>query len=61
MSVSQVVLIGPPGVGKTTVGAELAQTLGTEFRYTDADVETLAAKPVSDIFIEDGEEAFREL
>ncbi len=59
--VSQVVLIGPPGVGKTTAGARLAEALGTAFRDTDADVEALAAKPVSDVFIEDGEEAFREL
>ena len=58
---SQVVLIGPPGVGKTTAGAKLAQTLGTAFRDTDADVEAAAEKPVSDIFIEDGEDAFREL
>ncbi len=57
----QVVLIGPPGVGKTTAGARLAEALGTAFRDTDADVETLADKPVSDIFVEDGEEVFREL
>lgn len=60
-TLNQVVLIGPPGVGKTTAGARLAQTLGTAFRDTDADVEAVTAKPVSDIFIEDGEEAFREI
>ncbi|MGI5272796.1 shikimate kinase [Nonomuraea sp. CA-218870] len=55
------VLIGPPGSGKTTVGRLLAERLGVTFRDTDADVEAAAGKPVSDIFIEDGEERFREL
>jgi shikimate kinase len=56
-----VVLIGPPGAGKSAVGPLVAARLGVEFRDTDADVGTAARKPVSDIFIEDGEEAFREL
>jgi shikimate kinase len=56
-----VVLIGPPGAGKSAVGPLLAGRLGVEFRDTDADVGTAAGKPVSDIFIENGEEAFREL
>lgn len=55
------VLIGPPGSGKTTVGRLLAERLGVAFRDTDADVEAVAGKPVSDIFIDDGEEHFREL
>jgi shikimate kinase len=55
------VLIGPPGAGKSAVGPLLAARLGVEFRDTDADVGAAAGKPVSDIFIEDGEEAFREL
>ncbi|MGW4665077.1 shikimate kinase [Streptosporangium sandarakinum] len=55
------VLIGPPGAGKSTVGRLLAGRLGTAFRDTDADVEAVAGKPVSDIFVEDGEERFREL
>ncbi|WP_245966628.1 shikimate kinase [Sphaerisporangium album] len=55
------VLIGPPGSGKSTVGTLLAQRLGTSFRDTDADVEAVAGKPVSDIFVDDGEERFREL
>ncbi|MEV0583363.1 shikimate kinase [Nonomuraea sp. NPDC050310] len=55
------VLIGAPGSGKTTVGRLLAAKLGVGFRDTDADVEAVAGKPVSDIFVEDGEERFREL
>jgi shikimate kinase len=56
-----VVLIGPPGAGKSTAGAKLAELLGTTFRDTDADIETRAGKPIADIFIEDGEDAFRKL
>jgi shikimate kinase len=56
-----IVLIGPPGAGKTAVGPLVAARLGVEFRDTDAEVGAAAGKPVSDIFIEDGEEAFREL
>ena len=55
------VLIGPPGAGKSVVGPLVAARLGVEFRDTDADVGTAAGKPVSDIFVEDGEETFREL
>jgi shikimate kinase len=56
-----VILIGPPGAGKTTVGALLAARLGVSFTDTDAAVEAAAGKPVSDIFIEDGEREFRRL
>ena len=52
-----VVLIGPPGAGKSAVGPLLADRLGVEFRDTDADVGAAAGKPVSDIFVEDGEHA----
>ena len=55
------VLIGPPGAGKSAVGPLLAERLGVQFRDTDADVGAAAGKPVSDIFVEDGEEAFRAL
>ncbi|WP_433500595.1 shikimate kinase [Sphaerimonospora sp. CA-214678] len=58
---SLVVLIGPPGSGKSTVGRLLADHLGVPFRDTDSDVEAVAGKPVSDIFVEDGEARFREL
>jgi shikimate kinase len=55
------VLIGPPGAGKTAVGPLLAERLGTSFRETDADIAAVAGQPVSDIFIEQGEPAFRQL
>jgi shikimate kinase len=56
-----IILIGPPGAGKTTVGALLAARLGTGFTDTDAVVEAAAGKPVADIFISDGEPEFRRL
>jgi len=55
------ILIGPPGAGKTTVGMLLAGKLGIGFTDTDAEIESTAGKPVSDIFIEDGEPTFRAL
>ncbi len=57
----QLVIVGPPGAGKSTVGRLVASRLGGQLRDTDADVERVAGKPISDIFVEDGEAAFREL
>ena len=57
----KVVVIGPPGSGKTTVGRLLAERLGVAFRDTDHDVEAAAGKPIGEIFIDDGEEHFRAL
>lgn len=53
------VLIGPPGSGKSKVGRILAHGTGLTIRDTDTDIEKTAGKPVADIFVEDGEPAFR--
>jgi shikimate kinase len=51
--------VGPPGAGKTTVGQLVAQRRGIAFRDSDADIEASAGRSVADIFLYDGEEAFR--
>jgi shikimate kinase len=56
-----VVLVGPPGAGKSTVGRLLAGRFGTTFRDTDADVEDAAGMKISDVFLDHGEEHFRAL
>lgn len=56
-----VVLVGPPAAGKTTVGRLVAERLGVEFVDTDDLVVSLAGKPVSEIFVDEGEDAFRAL
>lgn len=56
-----VVLVGPPGAGKSTVARALADLLGVTARDTDADVEVEAGAAVADIFVDHGEARFREL
>ena len=55
------VLVGPPGAGKTTTGQALAALLGADFADTDALIEAAAGKSIPDIFVTDGEPAFRAL
>jgi shikimate kinase len=57
----RIVLIGPPGSGKSSVSRELARLWEVDRRDTDDDVEAHAGKSISEIFIDDGEDAFREL
>jgi shikimate kinase len=56
-----VILVGPPGSGKSTVGPLLAARLRAGFLDTDDEVEAIARKQAGDIFVEDGEQAFRAL
>jgi len=58
---SKVILIGPPGSGKSTVGKVLAKELKLGFMDTDTQVAKLAGKSISDIFVEEGEAKFRSL
>ena len=55
----RVILIGPMGSGKTTIGQLLASELEIPFRDTDHVIEEKSGKSVSDIFLEDGEDEFR--
>jgi shikimate kinase len=56
-----VVLVGVMGAGKTTVGGQIAEALGVPLRDTDEDIVASAGKPISDIFVDDGEDHFRAL
>ncbi len=58
---SNLVLAGMPGSGKSTVGRRLAERMGREFVDMDDLIVKLAGKGIPDIFREDGEEAFRRL
>ncbi len=57
----RVVLVGPPGAGKSTVARALSGLLGVPVRDTDADVEAVAGKPIREIFADEGEPHFRDL
>lgn len=55
------VLVGPPGAGKTTVGRVLARRLRVSFTDVDSLIVERAGKPIADMFLQDGEDAFRAL
>jgi shikimate kinase len=57
----RVVLVGPPGAGKSTVGAVVAERLGVPFVDTDALVAERGGAPVGDLMIDLGEDGFRTL
>ena len=56
-----VVIVGPPGAGKSTVAEEVAERLGVSARDTDADIEAQAGASIQDIFVDHGEAHFRAL
>jgi shikimate kinase len=58
---TRIVLIGAPGSGKTTVGVGLAAHLQWPFVDTDALIEMKESKRITDIFVDEGEEYFREI
>jgi shikimate kinase len=54
-----VVLVGPMGVGKSTVGQMLADRLGVGYRDTDDDIVAEQGRTIAEIFVDEGEPAFR--
>ena len=54
-----IVLIGMPGCGKTTVGKALADKLGRQFFDADAEIAKKANMSIPEIFAKEGEEGFR--
>ena len=57
----QIILIGPPGAGKSSIGKNLAKKLEQPFCDTDQLIEEQTGKSIAEIFIDSGEAQFREI
>lgn len=55
-----IVLIGMPGCGKSTIGRLLAEATGKRFADADTRIEELAGMPIPEIFEKHGEDTFRD-
>jgi shikimate kinase len=55
---TKIVLIGPPGAGKSSVGRALSKELSMPFIDSDSEIEKVAGKTISEIFVDDGEQVF---
>ena len=60
IQMQNIILVGMPGCGKSTVGRLLAEQTGKTFADADSLVSELAGKPIPRIFQEDGEKVFRQ-
>lgn len=56
-----IVLMGPPGAGKSTVGKYLAREMGLQLIDSDRVIEEREGRSISEIFLSDGEEGFRNI
>ena len=61
LQMENILLIGMPGCGKTTVGQQLAQRLNKKFVDADEELEKRTGRPITEIIPKDGEAAFRAL
>ncbi|NCA25789.1 MAG: shikimate kinase [Actinobacteria bacterium] len=59
--VNKIVLIGPPGAGKTSIGKALSKELNMAFADSDSEIERSVNKKISDIFVDEGEDVFRKI
>ena len=55
----KIVLIGPPGAGKSSIGKALSKELELAFIDSDAEIERISGKTISEIFVDQGEAVFR--
>ena len=60
MQMENIILIGMPGCGKSTIGKAIAEQLGKEFLDADAELERVYGTNIPQIFAEEGESGFRE-
>jgi shikimate kinase len=60
MRLQNIFLIGPMGAGKSTVGRQLAESLGYEFRDSDREIQRRTGVDIPTIFEFEGEEGFRQ-
>ncbi len=60
-AIRNLALVGFMGTGKSAVGRQVAGELGFTFVDTDELIEAYAGKRISDLFVEDGEPAFRKI
>lgn len=58
---TNIVLVGMPGCGKTTTGKAIAELSGKSFVDVDEEIVKAAGKSIPEIFSQEGEEAFRKL
>jgi shikimate kinase len=58
-SLTSLFLVGPMGVGKTTIGKVLAESLGLDFVDSDREIESVTGADIPWIFDVEGEEGFR--
>ena len=61
LEMENIILIGMPGCGKSTIGKMLAARLGKEFVDADGELEKHEGRPIMKIIPEDGEARFREM
>ncbi len=59
ISVPNIILVGPMGAGKTTIGRLLAQLLTRDFLDSDRVIEEQAGADIPWIFEKEGEQGFR--
>ena len=55
------ILAGPPGTGKTTLGRLCAKLLGYTFVDTDEEISKQTGKSIAEIFSAQGEDVFRDI